>query len=959
MDLHIDSRDIRVTVQDIISVQDDTNTQVIEFVFTKELLEYALWELNAFVIYAVSGSTGVRFDICTKTVTDTELKVQWVIRKPVTYAEGKLQFQVVFTDTPDPITKVSEHRWSTKIAMVTIPKTLAREKYAIDTEPVIEQMMAIAAQCVEAGDKVSRAEAAAVRAEQAADSIQEAVDANNAAQAAKTETISAKNATIAAAQTAQLEAEKVQKIVAGNEAYTKTESDLKYTVAPRKEASTSTGELKLTDADDGLSYLELQGNSEQYTATGTNLFDVKQLVKTMQGLQPEKITLMQDSDGKFMRITNNYWHNGRLYTFVNDITKSYEIGFKGRFVSGSPGHLIFAVKFKDGTIINTGRIVDEKDYKTVNTTIPIGKEVDYMYFTYGNSAGIYDVLLNGFYLYPTDSPSEERPTGGYGTPTPEYPSKVRSVGDIPKDVNGVEIRNLLDEEWIKSQPESAWTKAVSGSNTQFRLQLGNEIKKKVTVTAFLKNTIPSGKSFSFTLGNQVGMNGASLVYNNAILKGTADYTAETYVNLYITVNGTTTATHSQMLEIFNYFNFMVTEAAEIDEYRPYIGENNGLVKIESAGVNFVNSKDISNAGGGNSSIVLSEDGSSTVFKQTDIAKTSYNFFDFKYEANKTYTVYCRSKVEVLSGSGGGSFIGIRKKDMSEGAIQQVSLNPALTQQEIYFTFNVSDKENLGFLIYLQSQASTALTRITVINPMIVEGEKTLQEMKALKYQPYHQQITWIPLREPLRKIATSPDYSDTIDKDGNVTVKVVTRHVKDLEITATRPPYGVNNDVIFTMAYIKSGYGEGGLGSYPNNDFAGSASLCNQFKMLRAGTLESEEGFGAGTLGVQPHYITIRYKYSRIGKTSADTDTVIKEAITQWVQENDPVLYLTLQPTSQFIDLYKYKIPAVYIETYDQETNVRCLNKVKPSDMTLDYKISMSSLIKRLEALESKTVQEV
>ena len=54
-----------------------------------------------------------------------------------------------------------------------------------------------------------------------------------------------------------------------------------------------------------------------------------------------------------------------------------------------------------------------------------------------------------------------------------------------------------------------------------------------------------------------------------------------------------------------------------------------------------------------------------------------------------------------------------------------------------------------------------------------------------------------------------------------------------------------------------------------------------------------------------------------------------------------------------------YQIPAVYIETHDLETNVRCLNKVKLSDMTLDYKIAMSSLIKRLEALESKTVQEV
>ena len=32
-----------------------------------------------------------------------------------------------------------------------------------------------------------------------------------------------------------------------------------------------------------------------------------------------------------------------------------------------------------------------------------------------------------------------------------------------RDSNGVEIRNLLDEEWIKSQPESAWMKDSSGT----------------------------------------------------------------------------------------------------------------------------------------------------------------------------------------------------------------------------------------------------------------------------------------------------------------------------------------------------------------------------------------------------------------------------------------------------------------------------------------------------------------
>lgn len=93
--------------------------------------------------------------------------------------------------------------------------------------------------------------------------------------------------------------------------------------------------------------------------------------------------------------------------------------------------------------------------------------------------------------------------------------------------------------------------------------------------------------------------------------------------------------------------------------------------------------------------------------------------------------------------------------------------------------------------------------------------------------------------------------------------------------------------------------------------------------------------------------------------TSSATDAELKAKLIEWLTSNDPIVYLGIAEGSQFIDLYSYQIPAVYIETYDQETNVRCLNKVKPSDMTLDYKIAMSSLIKRLEALESKTVQEV
>ncbi len=54
----------------------------------------------------------------------------------------------------------------------------------------------------------------------------------------------------AQAQLAQLEAKKVQKIVAGNEAYNKAESDQKYATAPTKTAI-GTGTIVLDDCDQG------------------------------------------------------------------------------------------------------------------------------------------------------------------------------------------------------------------------------------------------------------------------------------------------------------------------------------------------------------------------------------------------------------------------------------------------------------------------------------------------------------------------------------------------------------------------------------------------------------------------------------------------------------------------------------------------------------------------------------
>lgn len=728
------------------------------------------------------------------------------------------------------------------------------------------------------------------------------------------------------------ENQRVQEELSRYEYYTKTESDLKYTVAPRKEASSANGELKLTDADDGLSYLALQGNSEQYTATGTNLFDVKQLVKTMQGLHPENITLMQDNDGKFMRITNSYWHNAKLYTFVNDITKSYKLGFKARFVSGDIGGTQISIKLKDATVVNTGRVTSQTSYTEASVTIPVGKEVDYMYFTFGSGLGFYDILLDSFYLYPIDVPSSERPTGGYGTPSPEYPSEVKSVGDIPKDSNGVEIRNLLDEVLedlliYEDSKDFIYLKLSSNVIT------GNYAvwSKKTPVSnglycRFSKTIIGWGDDGSIQIvaqGVYNGTEGTSYPFN--------------FINssdLYITFTRTSTSGNEkpskEMIKaFFETYNIMVTSAAEIDEYRPYIGENNGLVKIESQGINVVNVKDKPAYDAGTNNINIIKWTPQEIILDQKGMGTSYAYADVNLIVGKTYSFYCRAQVVTIDGSptNGATTIGFRKYPPSGMMYGQTSVARDGTYHDCYS--KVELPEDVSLMLYVNSTSSSGgNVRLIVKDLMVVEGDRTLQEMKALKYQPYHQQITWIPLREPLRSL---PDgRADTIDRDGNVIQYIDCSGVEQY-------PIAQETDQMFEGNLFRT--------TFKNGNYVGTAKkdngvYCNIMKFKQTTSLQ----YG---VSASPLYSAIYFNLK--GKLSENTVDLARK----FLNDNNAVFYFTLRTP------ITYRIPDVYIETYDQETNVRCLNKVKPSSMGLDYKIAISSLIKRLEALETTAVTEV
>lgn len=710
--------------------------------------------------------------------------------------------------------------------------------------------------------------------------------------------IAAQGAAETAAQNAYNSALGVQKIVAGNEAYTKQETDLKYSVAPRKAQTSTTGELKLTDADYGLSYIELQGNSEQYTNTAN-----KNLIDLHFATDGYSISSTGTLDKNEQYFVTGYIvvEPGEQYTF----TRAVSIANRQGCFYGEDKVFLQPWTGDAGLSKNTVTVPENAKYLRLFDYISHKQESQ---LEKGNVATDYVI-------------------GAVDTPSPEYPSEVKSVGDIPKDVNGVEIRNLLDEEWIKNQTESAWTKDSSG--TIFSIEVALPKTRLYIRTPDFNATDAEGTTFGISKrpGSLAAADG---IYFYKTTLGSFDFSGQEHIYIIL---GRQDKNWDLAKKSLMKSRLMVTSAAEIDEYRPYIGENNGLVKIESSGINRAVVGDGPILMGNGSNIEVNTWTPGKIVLTQKNKSTSWAYVELDFERGKAYTFYCKAKVEVIEGTqtDGITKVGFRQYPPAGIMYGQTILSQDGQYKDIYNTTGVipNDVPNMAFMIYLSStNASNGNIKMTIDDLMVVEGEKTLQEMKALKYQPYHQQITWIPLKEPLRQIAASSDYRDTIDKDGNVTQRI--------------------ERVYFTGSEGWS------LGQYTtlctylaidNIVDSGDKFFCNSFKTF--GVMSSQPN---GTIGVAIQELATKVVGAVFGVYG------IASTIEEWKG--------WLQSNSVYCDFIKaesgrYQIPAVYIETYDQETNVRCLNKVKPSDMTVDYKIAMSSLIKRLEALEVKTIQEV
>lgn len=677
-----------------------------------------------------------------------------------------------------------------------------------------------------------------------------------------TQAIAAQGAAEIAAQNAYNSALGVQKIVAGNEAYTKQETDLKYSIAPRKEAKSATGELKLTDADDGLSYIELEGNSKQYANTANkNLIDLE--YQKLYGINENRylnvngviITPTTDKDWKisyYIKVKPN-----TVYVFTN-----------------LPTSLVACTVFytKDKTFISS---ITNANIITNANKITTPSNCEYIRVTYRT-------LIEDTLQLEEGGTATEYVKGSIDTPSPDYPSEIKSVGDIPKDINGVEIRNLLDGDWIKNQPLESWE---SGTNQSYGINISSMIPQNKRINlgclAEVVNDVnlKQGLDSQVYISNQVtgGSNRlvTFIVGNKTSNVTSPDLTPYDSIYFVIWLNNNIMSKEEVISYYINNFRFMISyvDVKEIDEYRPYIGENNGLVKLESIGKNLFPGKGIvighigqEGVPGGNTRILRTDFIKIDNNKQYVFNPGTYNPYVFLYDNNQKFIKQVVGSVSKFN------------SENADYVILQFNSNPTAEQTQ-------DDIDKMNKTLQLE------------------EGTQSTE------YQQYHQQITWIPLREPLRKIA---DYADTIDKDGNVTQ----------EIASENFPKGTIWSEQLSTAW-----------STPRRGIPFDTT---------SSKVQSEISKNVSTGG---SFLNDYYSRETLGKTLQEMN--------DFSESNEFRVYYVLNTP------ITYQIPAVYIETYQQETNIRCLNEVKPSSMNIDYKIAINSLIKRLEALETTTVQEV
>lgn len=145
MQIAINNRKIELQYQTVLAVQYDNGTEFVDFVLDRTQYDEDLSDLTPLFLY--ENAAGGFIEAATKTVTDSQIIVRWLIGKHLTNVAGELSFMLVLADCTD-ITKWQDATriWQTEKAKCTIPPSILATEPFDPEAPLISQLIALAAQ---------------------------------------------------------------------------------------------------------------------------------------------------------------------------------------------------------------------------------------------------------------------------------------------------------------------------------------------------------------------------------------------------------------------------------------------------------------------------------------------------------------------------------------------------------------------------------------------------------------------------------------------------------------------------------------------------------------------------------------------------------------------------------------------------------------------------------------------
>ena len=462
-----------------------------------------------------------------------------------------------------------------------------------------------------------------------------------------------------------------------------------------------------------------------------------------------------------------------------------------------------------------------------------------------------DIVLDGTIGKSLKSWSITGNTVQNGTPSPDNPVEIQSVGERTK--------NLFDAKTIFSginESDGVYTSGPNSFHVKRRYFGESELNKTYTFSAYL-NVISLNSSNEMNPRTSAMIDGTQI--NGTIVKSTSGRTLSI-------VTFTPISASDYVIITYGYGGVLSVDSPQLEvgstatPYEPY----GYKIPVVNRGKNLFDYKTMSN---GQSGVYLTEDGRLLEYEQWSI--TDY--------------IPCSGNVFTINSIGGIS-AGMCLYDSQKNFITGIAYGTRGAEYKKSVTIKSETNASYIRFSYFTSSDPRYADRIDDLSKIQLEAGSV-----ATTYEPYREPITTpiYYLSEPLRKLG---DYTDTIEYVGNGQAKII-RNIKSLTLTGTENwKFQSVNDYGIYNFYINTESGRGG-----------GLAICNNF--ITQTTLIADTQTIGILLSISDNRNT--QLYLRVDNTIATDVDTLKSWLAAKYNSGSPVIveYVLNTPTEEIIEV--------------------------------------------------------